>query len=108
VSDHDGLVLLSRPSRSGGDEPGFEIIGGLTFRTQDLVDFVRMKFRSTLKPGQVLLFMYYSVYSHLSRCARRLSFFWLALFLVEHASTYCFWKLQIDITLCPTTALCHC
>jgi len=28
VSDHGRLVLLSRPGRSGGDEPGFEAIGG--------------------------------------------------------------------------------
>jgi len=28
ASDHGSLVILSRPGRSGGDEPGVEAIGG--------------------------------------------------------------------------------
>ena len=33
MSDHDGLVILSRLVRSGGDKPGFEAIRGREHET---------------------------------------------------------------------------
>jgi len=36
ASDHGGLVILSGPGRSGGDEPGFKAIGGCIHKQRAL------------------------------------------------------------------------